>query len=831
MAVLSQSWVYIPRLVCAITVYLLTFGGPSFYRRFLPSGPKLAPARRLFFLVALACQVLLYTVDAVALVALSMSNEELPGTLPAFSEAFLLLATVAQLAQFFDAAESPPWLLHVGNWVLLCAAEVLAFIVLEVDSGGRCAIRFPCGLGLLLVAAKTFVWLAAGAVFLLQWLRDGYEKLPTVEVATEHPTDPSDETNDEEKDPKDVLGIRRPATEEIEEIGWIAFVKRHHIFLPFVWPSDQPWMIFRFVACFVIVVGESIMKYYVPVLFSNFMDSLDSGSSVWTKFWLLRLLSWLVSTAGLALPREIMSIDVRQYRFLKLSNKAHEKIMNLDSFFHSVVSSGDKIQAVDSSRPMTLIIDALCFEMLPLTVKFCFASITLHLDYGPRMTLIIVCMTIVLALMEIKCFPRLTKKFDESHVTSFKANQRRHDDIKGHSTVANHNQIEPETTAFGMEQEEYVDQYNGYARSFYYLQGANGLVIEVFEVIAQGLVTHQIRQGRAKVASMNAFVGLWPFVYEPSLFFAREIESKMEALINTTRLRRMWEISPTVEGGTEELKCPDGEVEFKDLGFSYPGSDLKVFDGLNLKIPAGKRVGIVGESGSGKTSLVRLLMRKYRPELGSVLIDGQNINDVTRDSIHRKVAVMDQSPFLFNRTIKENVKFARPDATDEEVIEACKRARIHEVIMKRKDGYDTLMGEEGSHFSGGQGQRVCMARIFLADPSIVLVDEATSALDLHIEAEIQANFKENFPRQTMVFITHRVATVRFLDLIIVLGPGGVKVEQGTHDELLERKGRYWELCNLNMGLPARHDDPDSGEGSAGTESPVLMEPPETETTM
>jgi ABC-type transport system involved in Fe-S cluster assembly fused permease/ATPase subunit len=218
-------------------------------------------------------------------------------------------------------------------------------------------------------------------------------------------------------------------------------------------------MRFHFIVCFFFVAGESFITYYTPIQFARFMDSLDLKSGVWVNFWILRALSLLGSEAGLCLPRSIMWMDVRQHRLWKLQTDAHKRIMQLDSFVHSVVSSSDQIQAVNSAKNITYAIDDICFDMMPHVFKFLFASYKLHLEYGPRMTLIMVCMTFILALTEVYMLPRQAEKFEDTRPKLYQANQRRHDGIKGWVTVDNYYQIDSETEKYAEEQGVYVGQY------------------------------------------------------------------------------------------------------------------------------------------------------------------------------------------------------------------------------------------------------------------------------------------------------------------------------------------------------------------------------------
>lgn len=240
-----------------------------------------------------------------------------------------------------------------------------------------------------------------------------------------------------------------------------------------------------------------------------------------------------------------------------------------------------------------------------------------------------------------------------------------------------------------------------------------------------------------------------------------------------------------------------GEVAFRDISFSYGGR--RVLDGFSLRIAPGERVAFVGASGAGKSTVVKLLMRFYDPQKGTVRIDGQDISKATQESLRRTVALVPQDPLLFHRSIRENIAYARPDATMDEIVAAAEKARCHEFISGLKNGYDTLVGERGVKLSGGERQRVAIARAILADAPILVLDEATSSLDSISEALIQEALEELMAKKTVVVIAHRLSTIRKMDRIVVMEDGAI-VDEGTHRELLRRAaGPYAKLWNIQAG--------------------------------
>ena len=249
-----------------------------------------------------------------------------------------------------------------------------------------------------------------------------------------------------------------------------------------------------------------------------------------------------------------------------------------------------------------------------------------------------------------------------------------------------------------------------------------------------------------------------------------------------------------------ELAVTDGAIDFEHLGFRYhdAAEDDRVFDDLTLHIPAGQRVGLVGRSGSGKTTLTKLLLRLDDVQDGRVLVDGQDISRCTQQSLRRQIAYVPQEALLFHRSIRENIAYGRPDATEEQIREAARQANALEFIDRLPQGMDTMVGERGVKLSGGQRQRIAIARAILTDAPILVLDEATSALDSESEALVQQALERLMHGRTSIVVAHRLSTVASLDRIVVLSNGRI-VEDGTHAELSRAGGEYERLWDRQTG--------------------------------
>lgn len=245
----------------------------------------------------------------------------------------------------------------------------------------------------------------------------------------------------------------------------------------------------------------------------------------------------------------------------------------------------------------------------------------------------------------------------------------------------------------------------------------------------------------------------------------------------------------------KEVGRVEGEIRFENVSFSY--ENKKILEGINLNIEKGKMLALVGPSGGGKTTLCNLIPRFYTVDSGDIKIDGKSIYDLKVESLRKNIGIVQQDVFLFTGTIKENILIGKTNATDEEVIEAAKKANIHDLIMQMPDGYDTNVGERGTKLSGGQKQRIAIARIFLKNPPILILDEATSALDNITERLIQKSLEDLCKGRTTIVVAHRLSTIQSADEIIVLTDNGIE-ERGTHQELIENKGFYYKLHSMNQ---------------------------------
>lgn len=290
---------------------------------------------------------------------------------------------------------------------------------------------------------------------------------------------------------------------------------------------------------------------------------------------------------------------------------------------------------------------------------------------------------------------------------------------------------------------------------------------------------------------LASFVVAVMMIHTPAKRLASVNNNIQQAKVAFERLSEILSVETEKEGRIEIREFKDA-IEFRNVTFRYPASQKIVLDNINLKIKKGEVVAIVGRSGVGKTTLVDLIPRFYDPERGSILIDSIDLREVSLPSLRNLIGIVSQDIILFNDMVKNNIRFARPDATDEEIIDAAKAAHAHEFIMEFPRQYDTVIGERGTRLSGGQAQRISIARALLKNPPILILDEATSSLDSHSEQAVRSALENLMKDRTVIIIAHRLSTIKRVSRIIVLDRGKI-IESGTHNELLELNGAYRRL--------------------------------------
>ncbi len=425
------------------------------------------------------------------------------------------------------------------------------------------------------------------------------------------------------------------------------------------------------------------------------------------------------------------------------------------------------------------------------------ASFIILININVPLTLIIFAIIPIMLLVCGKLSKKMKRTFREQRQITGELNARIEDSLLGQGVVKAFANEELEQWKFDNNNKEFFDV----KKLSYRYMGAfststrlfDGLIYTVVVIIGSlFLIDGKINAGDlvAYLLYVTTFIATVRRIIE----FSEQFNRGMTGIERFLQIMDA-DIEIFDEPNARPLTNPKGNIEFKNVAFEYPDDHNRVFSGLNLNIKSGEKVAIVGPSGGGKTTLCNLIPRFYDVTSGDIYLDGENIKSYTLKSLRNNIGIVQQDVYLFSGTVLENIAYGKPNATEDEIIEAAKKAGADEFISELKDGYNTYVGERGVKLSGGQKQRISIARVFLKNPPIIILDEATSALDNESEFVVAESLARLSQGRTTLTIAHRLSTIRNSDRILVLTDEGI-VEEGTHNQLLEAKGIYYKFYKM-----------------------------------
>ncbi|KAF7557361.1 hypothetical protein G7Z17_g709 [Cylindrodendrum hubeiense] len=585
---------------------------------------------------------------------------------------------------------------------------------------------------------------------------------------------------------------------QVSGTGWLDYFAGFRVLVPYLWPKDSPLYQFVVVVCLVLLVGQRSVNFLAPMQLGVLVDALGEGRLPYKKIILYIVFRALQGNQGpLSAARAVLWIPVSQSLFRRLSVAAFEHVLGLSLDFHLNKKLGEVTSALSRGASINTFLESFCFQVVPMLLDIFVAGIIFFVTYDAFYTIIIffimwsyIFLTIYVAKYRGKLRRDMATKTREMEAIKTDA-------ILAYETVQHNCAISRETEKF----KEHVTVFQNAERLVQWsLNGLNLTQSSIFTLGTALLVVvsaYKISIGEQTVGQFVTLINYFALLQGPLNFFGTYYTMLQNNLIEAERLLDLFkETSGVVEKpDAVSLPSPRGEVRFNDVKFSYRNSKGEpVINGMNFTVAPGTKTAIVGESGGGKSTCLKLLFRFYDVTDGSITIDGHDLKDLTLESVRKNIGVVPQDTVLFNATIMSNLLYARPEASEAEVYDACRAANIHEHILNFPDGYETKVGERGLKLSGGERQRVAIARAILKDARILLLDEATASLDSHTERQIQDALEHVTAGRTTITIAHRLSTITTSDQIIVVHKGQI-VERGTHDELLALQGRYhamWE---------------------------------------
>lgn len=413
------------------------------------------------------------------------------------------------------------------------------------------------------------------------------------------------------------------------------------------------------------------------------------------------------------------------------------------------------------------------------------------------LTLIIFACVPFLIVISLLLKNKMRDSFAESRVANAQINASLESSISGIRVTKAFCNSKKEQEKFEVGNDYYTSSRSRAYKAMGQFHSGTSFITDIFNVIVLIAGGFFLYNGEINFADYSAFVLSVNLFISPVMTLINFMEQYQNGVTGFARFLEIMDAEPERDSeGAVDVDNVEGEIEFRNVTYAYDGEN-DVLRNVYLKIEKGKTFALVGPSGGGKTTVCHLIPHFYDVTSGEIFIDGKEIHGITMASLRRNIGIVQQDIYLFNASIKDNILYGRLDATDEEVIEAAKRANIHDYIMTLENGYDTQIGERGIRLSGGQKQRLSIARVFLKNPPILILDEATSALDNTTEILIQQSLDELCKGRTTLVVAHRLSTIKNADEIAVVSDG-VIVEKGTHSELIEKNGVYAELYELGF---------------------------------
>lgn len=559
---------------------------------------------------------------------------------------------------------------------------------------------------------------------------------------------------------------------------------------------------------FLILVGVLLARIFaivIPVYYKKFFDVLNLTSSVDSRAAELIHIILLILGLNLFIWVGYRFVNFASSHFqamviARLKQQAFEYMIDHSYAFYADSFTGSLVQRVNRfARAFETLADRITYDILTLAVHIVGVCIVLWFINPLITTVLIVWVAIFLGFNYI--FSRWKLKYDlkRAELDSFTTGVLS-------DSVTNQNTIQL-FTGSRFESKYFRDVTGDQARLTRFVWNLQAVVDTVQSllifVIEFMLFYFAIKYWQAGLLTVGTFVLIQVYLVGISgqlWDFSRVIRNLYESFADAKEMVDIMKLPHNIKDASEasELRVSKGGVSFEDVGFAF-NSDRAVLRGVTLIIKSGEKVALIGPSGAGKSTFVKLLLRLYDVSSGKILIDGQNVREVTQESLRRSVSLVPQDPILFHRTLLENIRYGRRDATDAEALEAARLAHCDEFALSLPAKYETYVGERGIKLSGGERQRVAIARAILKNAPILVLDEATSSLDSHSESLIQDAMDKLMKGKTVIVIAHRLSTIRKMDRIIVLEKGKI-LEEGSHDELLKNDSSlYTKLWNLQAG--------------------------------
>ncbi|MBP2301648.1 ABCB family ABC transporter ATP-binding protein/permease [Azospirillum picis] len=568
---------------------------------------------------------------------------------------------------------------------------------------------------------------------------------------------------------------------------------------PYIWPRDSVETRIRVVVAMLLLVGAKVANVYVPIFYKHAVDALTPGSTPGAA---VAIPLGLIVAYGLARVTSLVFAELRDAVFATVAQRTIRKVAlsvfqhlhALSLRFHLERQTGGLTRSLErGTRAIESLLRYTLFSIAPTLVEIALVCAILWKLFSIWFALATFVTVVGYILYTFFVSEWRIKFRREMNETDSKANTKAIDSLLNYETVKYFGNEEHEARRYDGALQSYEKAAVRSQQSLSLLNVGQSAIISLGLAVVMGMAARGIVDGSMSLGDFVLVNTYLLQLYQPLNFFGVVYREIKQSLIDIESMVTLLAVDREVADAphARPLAAGGAELRFENVEFGYDPR-RPILKGVSFTVPAGRTVAIVGPSGAGKSTISRLLFRFYDVNGGRVLIDGQDIRDVTQASLRGAIGIVPQDTVLFNDTVFYNIAYGRPGASPAEVERAARLAHIHDFIMALPDGYQTTVGERGLKLSGGEKQRVAIARTILKDPAILLFDEATSALDTHTEREIQANLREVSRGRTTLVIAHRLSTVIDADEILVLEAGRV-IERGCHADLLAARGAYAAL--------------------------------------
>ena len=563
----------------------------------------------------------------------------------------------------------------------------------------------------------------------------------------------------------------------------------------YVWPKGEPALQARVTVAMGLLIGAKILNLQVPFLFKNIIDTLNIPDIVIMPAGII--LAYGAARMGVSIFNELRNAvfaNVAQRAVREIAKKTFLHLHSMDLSFHLGRETGGLSRIIDrGSRGITWVLNAIVFHMFPTILEVSLVCGVLTVKCGPQFAVLTLGTIITYAAFTLGVTQWRTKFRKQMNSIDNIAGAKVIDSLLNYETVKYFNNEKYEADRYDECLKVYQKAALKTQSSLSFLNAGQNIIFSTALAGMMYLAAGQVVEGGMTVGDLVMVNGLLFQLSIPLNFLGSVYREMRLSLTDMENMFSLLENNASIKDSPDAvpLKLEGGEIEFRNVSFGYT-NDREIFKNLSFKIPPRSKVAFVGESGSGKSSILRLLYRFYDIQNGSILIDGQDLSSLKIDSIRKEIGVIPQDTVLFNDTLYHNIAYGNLSASEDEIMEASRKAQIDSVVKKLPNGYETQVGERGLKLSGGEKQRVAIARAILKDPRILFCDEATSSLDSTTEYEVVSHLNSIAKDRTTVVIAHRLSTVVDADKIFVLKDGSL-LEEGNHSDLLKQKGHYYKL--------------------------------------